>query len=113
MESDMHRIHTDKLNGKEKRALWDEIIQDFLNSGEQFTTYSRKHQLNYDQLLYHVRAYKTKQANKSQKFLPVQVTEAPPSADIKVVYADVTVKLPSTMSCEYVVKLVQGLCKPC
>lgn len=113
MERDMHRVHTDTLTRKEKRALWDEIIQDFINSGEGFTSYSSKHKLNYDQLVYYVRTYQNKQPNKSAVFLPVQITESLPQAEIKIAYANISINLPSSLSPNYIVELIQGLSKSC
>jgi len=43
----MHRVHTEALNKAEKRAIWDEIIQDFLVSGKGLKDYSVAHELDY------------------------------------------------------------------
>ena len=80
----MHRVHTDNLDPVEKRALWDEIIQDFLSSGMTYPAYSKLHQLKYDQLSYYVCAYRKKQRALTQppvqRLLPVNLVEASQAA---------------------------------
>ena len=72
----MHRIHTEELSKTEKRAIWDEIIQDFLASNIGLTQYSKQHGLRYDHLSYYVAAYRRKQAG---DFIPVVM---PPSQTV-------------------------------
>lgn len=71
-----------QLNKHEKRMFWDQVIQDFLNSGLKLKAYSKAHQLNYELLAYYVRSYKQKLNHQSEhvpttaenSFLPVQIT---------------------------------------
>lgn len=71
-----HRVHDPAIDKQQKRALWDEIIQDFLSSGLSYRDYSEQHGLNYDLLNYYVRAYQRKRQHAQADFVPVAVATA-------------------------------------
>lgn len=65
----MHRVHTETLTKKAKRQLWDEIIQDYLNSGESVRRYSEQQGLKRDHLSYYVSDYRRKHECTSSTFM--------------------------------------------
>lgn len=94
----MHRVHSDEISRKAKRALWDEIIQDYLSSDERAGAYCERHGLKSDHLYYYVSSYRRKQRS-VQPFIPV---EAPamvnrPSS-IEFTLGSLQVSLPSDIS---------------
>ena len=105
----MHRVHTEVLNKTEKRAIWDEIIQDFLASGKGLKDYSVTHELDYHQLTYYVGSYKTKKRGQEIGFVPVQVPSSLSMAEIKITYRNIIITLLANTPLSYVQQLIQGL----
>ena len=72
-----HEVYDSNKSKAEKRACWDAIIQDYLDSGMGYTSYCRAHGLIYDHLSYYVRTYKEKQRHAgSASFVPVELSDA-------------------------------------
>lgn len=104
----MHRVHEKTLSKTERRQLWNEIVSDYLSSGETLQNYSKKHELNYDHLAYYTRSYQQKQPN-SVKFVPVDTSSFTPEQKFTLRYGNVTLEAPVTASVTLLCQLIQGL----
>lgn len=108
----MHRIHTEILSKKEKRQLWDEIIADYLSSGQSVRSYSEAHGLKSDHLSYYVSSHKRKQQNKSTAFIPLELPKAS-HATIDIRSGGLTVSVPLNASKTILETLFTVLNKSC
>jgi hypothetical protein len=73
----MHRVHNESITKQEKRAIWDELILDYLSSEKTMKAYAEHHGLRLDHLGYYVASYRKKQAvlqKTISNFIPVATT---------------------------------------
>lgn len=108
----MHRIHTEQLDKSEKSRLWDEIAQDFLQSGIKLKEYSHHNGLNYDHLAYYLqrhRKQKTQTAKQPIEFIPVQITSSITNSQYSIKIDNIEVLLPTSCGITQIAALVNEL----
>lgn len=104
----MHAVYKEGLTKAAKRAIWDKVVEDFNESSEGMTAYSRQQGLNYDHLSYYVNAHRRKQTKESSF---IQLGELAPTlnSSIKITYGSVTIELPSSASAKQLASLAKEL----
>jgi hypothetical protein len=110
----MHKIHTEQLDNLEKRRLWDEIVQDFLQSGFKLKQYSHQHGLNYDHLSYYLQKHRKiiRQAEiNPTAFIPVEITTPNTSSQYAIRVDNIEILLPASFRITQIAALVQELRK--
>lgn len=105
----MHRVHTEPLSKEEKRALWDEIVEDFKRSQLSVRKYSDAHGLKQDHLSYYVQTHKRKQAS---RFIPLQIN-SPSASDFCIECDGITVRLPFTVPSHFLRQLLSDVKASC
>lgn len=110
----MHRIHTEKLNKETKSQLWDEIVNDFLQSDINLKQYCEQNLLIYDHLSYYLARHRRKQElsdNKPHEFVPVQLTMATVNNNYLIKVDNIEVQLPAHCGITQIAALVAELRK--
>jgi hypothetical protein len=106
----MHRVHSESLSKQEKRALWDEIIQDYFSSQQSVREYCEIHGLKSDHLSYYVHSHKKKHSSK--RFIPVNLGNI--STDMfSVEYDSLIIRLPINTPSDFLRQLISDLKASC
>lgn len=111
----MHRVHTDTLSKQEKRAIWDEVILDFLSSGKTMKSYAEHHGLRQDHLGYYVASYRKNQKDSSKttsNFIPVATTVSS-NQEIRVTLGELSCYFPINTSPVVISTLLKCLRDTC
>jgi hypothetical protein len=105
----MHAVHNNGLNKAEKRKIWDEIINDYTNSGLSIRQYCEQHAIKYDNLAYHVYKKRKKIFAPQNQFIPVQIESSATLNQYCIRFNDIEIILPEMFKPAEVTSLIQAV----
>lgn len=109
----MHRVHTETLTKQEKRQIWDEIIQDFLTSGQSVRYYSESHELKQDHLNYYLSSFKRKQQHTTPTFIPLEFAATSHHASMEICSDKFRINVPLHVPAAVLETIFTALDKSC
>ena len=107
-------IDTSKLDQETKRKYWNEVIENFNQSGLKLKEYCTLNNLKYDHLAYYLQQYRKNSQNNSElnnNFIPVQIDTNSFSQYTICVDSNIEIKLPASHNVTQIVALVSELRK--